>query len=309
MAQRILAFESDPSFSELLEEGFAGRGVALDIVADGSAGLERAAEERPDLILLSIELPSMNGFLVCKKLKKNAELKDVPLIILSSDANAEEIFEQHRKLRTRAEDYLRKPIAFDELLERVRAYVAVPEPRADGPYPARAADATEEHRGVVDEEIEAFADDAFDALLIEEGESSDAPPAAEASAGEDASETMAGMPAPVEAEEIIALTSVPPDASAESLAPAAPPEDSGMGTADADAYRSELAAAQQRARNLEAQLEGARAATAVAEEARARAEQERDAATGAAGEATGWRERAEAFEAKIGELEAEVAKA
>src|SRR5262249_25263833 len=73
---------------------------------------------------LSIELPRMNGFSVCNKLKKDASLKDIPLVIMSSESS-EETFEQHKKLRTRAEDYVHKPIAFGELLERIRAFVKI----------------------------------------------------------------------------------------------------------------------------------------------------------------------------------------
>ena len=58
----------------------------------------------------------MNGFSVCNKLKKDPALKDVPLIIMSSESS-DETFEQHQKLRTRAEDYVHKPIAFGELLQ------------------------------------------------------------------------------------------------------------------------------------------------------------------------------------------------
>ena len=57
----------------------------------------------------------MNGFSVCNKLKRDAAFKDVPLIIMSSEST-EETFEQHRRLRTRAEDYVHKPIGFDALL-------------------------------------------------------------------------------------------------------------------------------------------------------------------------------------------------
>ena len=118
MAARILFFESDPQFAQVVKERLVARGAAVDVVDDGNAGLERASEDRPDLILLTIELPQMNGFLVCKKLKKNPDTQNIPVIILSSEAT-EEIFEQHRKLRTRAEDYLRKPIEPDALLEHV----------------------------------------------------------------------------------------------------------------------------------------------------------------------------------------------
>jgi CheY-like chemotaxis protein len=64
----------------------------------------------------------MNGFSVCNKLKKDANLKDVPLIIMSSESS-DETFEQHKKLRTRAEDYVHKPIAFGELLRHIQGFV------------------------------------------------------------------------------------------------------------------------------------------------------------------------------------------
>ena len=73
----------------------------------------------------------MNGFSVCNKLKKDPALKDVPLIIMSSESS-DETFEQHRKLRTRAEDYVHKPIAFGELLAHIQPFVPL------GPPPAGA---------------------------------------------------------------------------------------------------------------------------------------------------------------------------
>jgi CheY-like chemotaxis protein len=152
-----------------------------------------AASERPDLILLSIELPRMNGFSVCNKLKKDPALKDVPLIIMSSDSS-EETFDQHRKLRTRAEDYVRKPIAFGELLEHMRPFVKVENGRPSGraeddaiiiddeveldgveaaAIEAAAADTTDETTQVssaanVEAEVEAFANSAFDRLMDSE---------------------------------------------------------------------------------------------------------------------------------------------
>jgi CheY-like chemotaxis protein len=100
------------------------------VVDDGNLGLQQAASDKPDLILLSIELPRMNGFSVCNKLKKDPNLKDVPLIIMSSDSS-DETFEQHKKLRTRAEDYVHKPVAFGELLQHIQGFVALGAPPAD----------------------------------------------------------------------------------------------------------------------------------------------------------------------------------
>lgn len=188
MAQRILVFESDQDFASDIQTNFESLGTEVEVVADGTTGLQRAADTPPDLILLSIELPSMNGFLVCKKIKKNPQLKDIPLVILSSDANAEEIFEQHKKLRTRAEEYIRKPVPFEDLLARVKRLIPIGEGE-----PVEAIDISEEvvgegapestdvhDRENVDDEIDAFADSAFDNLMLgDEGESTavgDVPP-------------------------------------------------------------------------------------------------------------------------------------
>jgi CheY-like chemotaxis protein len=190
MPTKVLVFESDASFAGELRTELGRLGMVAQVVDDGYAGLMAAASERPDLILLSIELPRMNGFSVCNKLKKDPSLKDVPLIIMSSDSS-EETFDQHRKLRTRAEDYVRKPIAFGELLEHMRPFVKVENGRTSGrpeedaiiiddeieldgsdpPPPMEAiADETTEvsSPGNVEAEVEAFANTAFDRLMDSE---------------------------------------------------------------------------------------------------------------------------------------------
>ena len=124
MSQRILLFESDAGFADEVRSNFEAMGATVDVANDGPQGIELASAHRPDLILLTIELPGMNGFLVCKKIKKQEDLQNVPLLILSSEAT-EDVFEQHKKLRTRAEDYIHKPIAFADLFERVKRFVAL----------------------------------------------------------------------------------------------------------------------------------------------------------------------------------------
>src|ERR1700753_2603789 len=121
MTTKVLVFESDAAFAAELRSELAKLDCDVTVVDDGNAGLQQAASDVPNLILLSIELPRMNGFSVCNKLKKDPKLKDVPLIIMSSESS-EETFEQHRKLRTRAEDYVHKPISFEDLLARAQAY-------------------------------------------------------------------------------------------------------------------------------------------------------------------------------------------
>jgi CheY-like chemotaxis protein len=122
MSKRILLIESDLRFASEVKAGFENLDVDVDVVGEGPGGLERATATMPDLILLTIELPGMNGFLVCKKIKKSSGIDKIPLIILSSEAS-EETFDQHRKLKTHADDYIHKPVTFEELLDHVRHHL------------------------------------------------------------------------------------------------------------------------------------------------------------------------------------------
>jgi CheY-like chemotaxis protein len=131
MSTKVLVFESDPAFAGELRNELGKLGCNTVVVDDGNVGLQQAGAEKPDLILLSIELPRMNGFSVCNKLKKDPNLKDVPLVIMSSESS-DETFEQHKKLRTRAEDYVHKPIAFGELLQHIQTFVALGPPPSEG---------------------------------------------------------------------------------------------------------------------------------------------------------------------------------
>ena len=198
----VLVFESDGSFAGELKGELERRGCSVTVVDDASVGLQTAASDRPDLILLTIELPRMNGFSVCNKLKRDPALKEVPLIIMSSDST-EETFEQHRRLRTHAEDYVHKPITFVELLPRITAHVplgngvAAPAAEedvvidtdvdfddaaglngaADAQLPDMSLDAAEEAQAAapeaqltdqVDDEVDAFTESAFGSLMEED---------------------------------------------------------------------------------------------------------------------------------------------
>lgn len=124
MSKRILIFESDSAFAGSVSRRLTRSGITVDVVEDGNRGCELAVQTKPDLILLTIELPQMNGFLVCKKLKKAPESAAIPIIILSAEAT-DEIFEAHRNLRTRADVYLKKPVEIPVLIEKIRAFVPV----------------------------------------------------------------------------------------------------------------------------------------------------------------------------------------
>ncbi len=119
MSQTILVFESDPAFAKEVQYGFGRMGATVHIVTEGHNALEKAKGITPDLIFLSAELKEANGFLLCKEFKRDTSLGAVPLVLTSSDADAETVFAQHQKLRTRAEAYIKKPAPFDSIMAQV----------------------------------------------------------------------------------------------------------------------------------------------------------------------------------------------
>jgi len=130
--KKILIIEADRNFGSDLSKSLGPRGFETALADNGKDGLEAVRKDRPDLIVLCVELPMMSGYSVCNKLKKDADLKDVPLIIMSSEATPE-TFEQHKKLKTHAEDYLIKPFEPQKLIESIGRLLNLPAGGDAGP--------------------------------------------------------------------------------------------------------------------------------------------------------------------------------
>jgi DNA-binding response OmpR family regulator len=117
-SRTVLIIDDDDALLPMLKTAFQRYKFDVLVTSDGADGLEKARAARPDLVLLSVELPVGNGFLVCKEFKQDAELKDIPVIITSRKASDAD-FEKHRKLKIRANDYLHKPFTDEELFAKV----------------------------------------------------------------------------------------------------------------------------------------------------------------------------------------------
>lgn len=122
----ILLIDAEQPFATQMVEALQARGLFVQHLDEGKDALDYARAHRPDLIVLCAELKQTRGWPVCKMLKKDDELKSIPVIITSAEATAE-TFEQHRKLKARAEDYLHKPFDAHTLLERVGNFIALPQ--------------------------------------------------------------------------------------------------------------------------------------------------------------------------------------
>jgi two-component system response regulator MprA len=116
MKAHILVVDDDPRITDLLRRILAFEGYSVAIAATGSEALNRALERPPDLIILDIMLPGLNGLEVAQRLRAAGDT--VPILMLTA---RDEVADRVQGLETGADDYLVKPFAPEELVARVKA--------------------------------------------------------------------------------------------------------------------------------------------------------------------------------------------
>ena len=113
--KKILIIEDESSISDFVKLELEYEGYQVSIKEDGREGLKEALENDYDLIILDIMLPSMNGFEICRRLKRE---KNTPVIMLSAK---DSVTDKVNGLQIGADDYIPKPFAIEELLARINA--------------------------------------------------------------------------------------------------------------------------------------------------------------------------------------------
>lgn len=114
--RRILLIEDERKIADFIRRGLTLEGYQVQVAYDGESGLDAAVEQKPDLIILDIMLPAIDGIEVCKALRDAGF--DMPILMLTA---RDAVRDRVAGLDAGADDYLVKPFAFDELLARIRA--------------------------------------------------------------------------------------------------------------------------------------------------------------------------------------------
>lgn len=123
MRERILVIDDDSSITSVLKRGLGYEGYVVDIAGSGKEGLDIARQRYPDLVILDIMMPGIDGLEVCRRLRVVDE--KLPILMLTAK---DTVSDQVLGLDTGADDYIVKPFVFEVLLARVRALLRRREP-------------------------------------------------------------------------------------------------------------------------------------------------------------------------------------
>ena len=116
--ERILVVEDESAIVDIVCRALRRHGYETESAGDGDAALDKAATLRPDLVILDLMLPKMDGWEVCRRLRAMPETASTPVILLTARRDERDIIEG---LEIGADDYIKKPFSLAELVARVRA--------------------------------------------------------------------------------------------------------------------------------------------------------------------------------------------
>jgi DNA-binding response OmpR family regulator len=118
---RILVADDDEDILELVSLRFEGEGYNLLTARDGEEALSLALDQRPDLAVLDLRMPKLNGYEVTQRIRACEALSSMPVIILSAAVQEAKVA---RGFQSGADEYLKKPFSPNELVARVQAFLA-----------------------------------------------------------------------------------------------------------------------------------------------------------------------------------------
>ena len=118
MAGKILVVDDDAANRELLQESLVAEGLEVITAPDGRSSLEEFARLKPDLVLLDVNMPFLDGFEVCRRLKSNPETRLTPVVLVTGLTGREDLV---RGIKSGADGFLSKPVDHSELLAHVRS--------------------------------------------------------------------------------------------------------------------------------------------------------------------------------------------
>ena len=118
---RVLLVDDEPSIVKMVGKRLEIEGFEVLVAMDGQEALTKAQGERPDLIILDLMLPKLNGYEVCTMLKQDTRYQKIPIIIFTAKTQEKD---EKMALECGANAYMRKPFRAQELTEKIRSLIA-----------------------------------------------------------------------------------------------------------------------------------------------------------------------------------------
>jgi len=120
--KRILVVDDEPDFCAIVQGNLEKEGYAVEVAYDGVDGLARVRANPPDAIVLDVMMPEMDGYAVCKELKADPQLKEIPVVMLTAVAShvASTRYSHYDGMSMEADDYLPKPASAEEITSSIK---------------------------------------------------------------------------------------------------------------------------------------------------------------------------------------------
>lgn len=120
MGKKILVVEDNPDNRILITDVLTSLDYETVVAIDGEEGVQMATDEVPDLILMDLSLPKMDGWTATRQIKSNPDLSHIPIIALTAHAM---VGDRERALEAGCDDYISKPIDLRELANKLQEYI------------------------------------------------------------------------------------------------------------------------------------------------------------------------------------------
>jgi DNA-binding response OmpR family regulator len=123
--KKIVLVDDDVEFCEATKILLESQGYEVTLAYDGKEGLKKVRGEKPDLVILDVMMPEMNGYDVCVVIKADSKLNMIPVILLTGVDKAffETAYTKHMGMMTEADDYIAKPVEAEELAAHVESFL------------------------------------------------------------------------------------------------------------------------------------------------------------------------------------------
>ena len=121
--KRILVVDDEPDFAAIVQGNLEKEGFEVEVAYDGVQGLAKIKANPPDAVVLDVMMPEKDGYQVCRELKRDKELCDIPVILLTAVAShvSSTRYSHADGMSTEADDYIPKPASAEEITESIKS--------------------------------------------------------------------------------------------------------------------------------------------------------------------------------------------